>query len=75
MTFCAVLRLPTAFLFALAAAHNTLAAPPEVPHFVDEGATAGLNSRFDGEWEYMVGGGVAAMDCDDDGPELLIAEV
>lgn len=65
-----------ALLLAAAAASAAVAetAPrdPAVARFVDETAAAGVFSRFDGEWEYMVGGGVAAFDCDDDGlPELL----
>jgi hypothetical protein len=47
---------------------------PAVPHFVDETDAAGLQSRFDGDWEYTVGGGVAALDCDGSGlPSLFIA--
>jgi hypothetical protein len=47
---------------------------PVVPHFVDETDAAGIQSRFDGEWEYTVGGGVAALDCDGSGlPSLFIA--
>ena len=50
------------------------AAPRAVPHFVDETDAAGVQSRFDGEWEYIVGGGVAAFDCDGSGlPSLFIA--
>jgi enediyne biosynthesis protein E4 len=46
---------------------------PAVPRFVEETETAGLQSRFDGDDEYMVGGGVAVFDCDGDGlPELYI---
>jgi hypothetical protein len=57
----------------LAAAALALAAPP-LPHFVDETDAAGVQSRFDGEAEYIVGGGVAAFDCDGSGlPSLLIA--
>jgi hypothetical protein len=59
---------------ALPAAAPAADAPrePAVARFVDETAAAGIFSRFDGEWEYMVGGGVAAFDCDADGlPELL----
>lgn len=53
---------------------SVLAAAPAVPQFVDETESSGLNSRFDGEWEFMVGGGVAALDCDDSGlPSLFIA--
>jgi len=45
-----------------------------VPRFVDETDVAGLQSRFDGDWEYTVGGGVAALDCDGSGlPSLFIA--
>ena len=53
---------------------GSLAAAPALPHFVDETDAAGLQSRFDGDWEYMVGGGVAALDCDGSGlPSLFIA--
>ena len=44
-----------------------------IPHFVEETDSAGLQSRFEGEDEYMVGGGVAAFDCDGDGlPEVYV---
>ena len=47
---------------------------PLIPKFVDETLNSGLSSRYDGEWEYMVGGGVAVFDCNDDGfPEMYIA--
>jgi enediyne biosynthesis protein E4 len=46
---------------------------PPVPRFVEETDTAGFNSRFDGEAEYLVGGGVATFDCDGDGlPEIYV---
>jgi hypothetical protein len=46
---------------------------PSVPRFVEETDTAGLQSRFEGEGEYMVGGGVATFDCDGDGlPEVYV---
>jgi hypothetical protein len=49
-------------------------AEPAVPRFVNETDSAGIHSRFDGEWEFMVGGGVAAFDCDGSGlPSLFIA--
>jgi enediyne biosynthesis protein E4 len=48
--------------------------PPVVPVFVEETASSGVNAVFAGEWEYMVGGGVATFDCNDDGFEdMLIA--
>ena len=67
----------------LAAAFSTLAAAqatappptqtPAIPRFIEETDTAGLQSRFEGEGEYMVGGGVAAFDCDADGqPEVYV---
>ena len=47
--------------------------PPAVPRFVEETDTAGLQSRFEGEGEFMVGGGVATFDCDGDGlPEVYV---
>ena len=48
-------------------------APPPVPRFVEETDTAGLQSRFEGEAEFLVGGGVATFDCDGDGlPEVYV---
>ena len=41
------------------------ALPP--PHFVEEGATAGVDHTYAGDYPYVVGGGVATFDCDDDG--------
>jgi enediyne biosynthesis protein E4 len=46
---------------------------PPMPRFIEETDTAGLQSRFEGEAEFMVGGGVAAFDCDGDGlPEVYV---
>lgn len=38
-----------------------------IPSFVEETKEAGIESTYAGDWEYMVGGGVATFDCDDDG--------
>ncbi len=46
---------------------------PAIPHFVEETESSGLSSRFDGDNEYLVGGGVASFDCDGDGlPEVYV---
>ena len=48
-------------------------APPSIPRFIEETDLAGLQSRFEGEGEFMVGGGVATFDCDGDGlPEVYV---
>lgn len=59
---------------ALACALATPAwAGPVVPAFTEE-TGAGIDTAFQGEWEYMVGGGVAAFDCSGDGlPELFLS--
>lgn len=45
-----------------------------VPHFVDDTASSGVDSVYAGDWQYMVGGGVAAFDCNGDGfPDLALA--
>ena len=46
-------------------------APPPIaapaPTFVDETSDAGVEHAYSGEFEFFVGGGVAAFDCDEDG--------
>ncbi len=37
-----------------------------IPSFTDETKTSGIESIYKGDWQYMVGGGVAAFDCDGD---------
>ena len=46
--------------------------PP--PRFIDEAVPAGLTHRYDGGFTYFVGGGVAALDCDENSlPDLYLA--
>lgn len=48
--------------------------PVAVPKFVEETESAGIDSVYTGEWEYMVGGGTATFDCDSNGlPDLFLA--
>jgi enediyne biosynthesis protein E4 len=63
-----------ALQMAMAPVSAQVAAPvPAIPKFVEETDSAGLQSRFEGEDEFMVGGGVATFDCDGDGlPEIYV---
>ncbi|MEX8514013.1 MAG: CRTAC1 family protein [Leptothrix ochracea] len=71
LALAATLALQCAGMGARAA--DAPAATPATPHFVEETDTAGLQSRFEGQDEFMVGGGVAVFDCDGDGlPEVYI---
>lgn len=48
--------------------------PSFVPSFADETASAGITSVYAGDWQYMVGGGVATFDCNKDGfSDMLLA--
>ncbi len=45
-----------------------------VPQFVEEAAAAGIEQRYEGGWEFFVGGGGSAFDCNRDGmPDLALA--
>jgi enediyne biosynthesis protein E4 len=50
---------------------STPTAALPAPHFVEEAVAAGLDHRYDGDFMYFVGGGVAIFDCDDDGRQDL----
>ena len=45
-----------------------------IPQFQEETAQASIDSIYKGDWQYMVGGGAAAFDCNGDGfPDLALA--
>lgn len=67
-------RLALLVLLSGAALAAPSHADPVVPRFQDQTATSGIAHSYDGDWEFMVGGGVAAFDCSGDGrPELFFA--
>ncbi len=74
------MRLPVLGFAALAWAFAGLTAASfaepvlTIPRFTEETTSAGIDSVYSGDWEYMVGGGVAAFDCSGDGfPDLLLS--
>jgi len=53
-------------------------APPtlsmDIPVMIEEAAAAGIDHSYTGPWEYFVGGGAAAFDCNGDRlPDLAVA--
>jgi hypothetical protein len=45
-----------------------------IPSFIEEAKTAGVVAQYDGDWEYMVGGGVGTFDCNGDMlPDMAVA--
>ncbi|MCB1498866.1 MAG: CRTAC1 family protein [Bauldia sp.] len=74
-----MIRAALAFAALVAFAGGTSADPAapiasDIPHFVNEAASAGVERAYTGPWEFFVGGGVAAFDCDGDRrPDLFLA--
>ncbi len=60
-----------AILVLLSPAALAAVPDPLVPSFAEETAKAGVDSVYAGDWQYMVGGGVAVLDCDGDGYQDL----
>jgi hypothetical protein len=71
------LALAAVLSFALTPAFADEARPKplgDVPIFHEEADAAGLHSVYDGPWEFFVGGGAAAFDCDGSGfPSVFLA--
>lgn len=67
------------FLVGCLLASPTAAVEPQalamdVPQMVERAEAAGLVHRYEGGWEYFVGGGAASLDCNADRkPDLFIA--
>lgn len=63
-----------AVLFAMAILVAAAPAAGSAPYFVEQAQVAGLVHSYDGEFAFFVGGGVAVLDCNDDGrPDLYLA--
>ena len=72
----ALAALSLAGIVRIGAAQETIADPRVVaiPKFVDVTGSAGIDSVYKGEWQYMVGEGVAVFDCGGDGfPDIFLA--
>jgi enediyne biosynthesis protein E4 len=68
------MRLMFLGLTLAAMAQAAAAQDVSIPSFVEETKSAGIDSVYSGEWEYMAGGGVATFDCNGDGfPDMLLA--
>ena len=63
-------RLILILFFALLASPVAAQDLPAVPAFTPE--TGGIDHIYAGEWEFIVGGGVAVFDCDADGRQDMV---
>lgn len=68
------LTMVVVFAISVITITRTAEAGRDIPVFNEVAASAGISHRYSGAWEYFVGGGVAAFDCNADRrPDLLIA--
>jgi len=76
MTGRALLAGAVALWCGLASAHAQDATPVanDIPDLHEEAVAAGIDHTYAGPWEFFVGGGVAAFDCNSDRlPDLFLA--
>jgi hypothetical protein len=67
-------RLAFLLLVSPALAESPPAVGNDIPLMVEEHASAGVTHVYEGPWEFFVGGGGAAFDCNGDRkPDLLLA--
>ena len=70
---CALTLLPALCLPRFSNAQETVYYG-DVPRFEEVSISAGVVHRYDGPWEYFVGGGISTFDCNQDRmPDLYIA--
>jgi hypothetical protein len=70
----AVLAGATVAAFGVPALSGGGSSRSAAPRFVEEAASAGIEHVYAGDFDFVVGGGVAVFDCDDDGrPDLYLA--
>ena len=61
-------------LAAARAADDRQKPPGDIPVMHEEAEAAGIHSVYEGPWEFFVGGGGAAFDCDGSGfPSVFLA--
>ncbi len=67
-------RLLAVILACISAPARAADSAAPMPSFSEETAAAGIDHVYEGDWEFTVGGGVAAFDCDADGfSDMLLA--
>ncbi len=70
----ATLIISLGYSTSLSRAQENPVSLADIPVYVEQAQAAGINHRYTGPWEYYVGGGGAALDCNGDRfPDLVLA--
>lgn len=73
-TFLLALLVPTTLLISAHAVAEETTFHADIPVLNEEAIAAGIKHSYEGSWEYFVGGGVSAFDCNQDRmPELYFS--